>query len=284
MRSIGQRATSAAWVSWSMRACWLTAAVSSARKCGEVGLGVAGAVDLGAERGASRTPRSPPRGRRRPPPSGTAPARRRSAPPSASAAPGRRWGGRRSFGRSPVPRKPAGAGAKRRASAIRCRAASAAPPPLSLRRRDRRGPRPARGSRRSGCRCRCDALEPEQRQAARAVVADGLVVRGLAADHAAERDVAVEGARPGSRARSPSGSRARPAPRWSRAWRRRRRARRGRRRAARRRCRGRRARRRASTPHRRRRSAARQGTPVPWAAIAQPSGAGIGRVPAIDRP
>ncbi len=41
-----------------------------------------------------------------------------------------------------------------------------------------------------------EPVQPEQHQPARRIVADRLVMRGLAADHAAERDVAVEFARP----------------------------------------------------------------------------------------
>ena len=48
MRSIGQRATSAAWVSWSIRAWWVTAAIRSARKCAGRARR-SGPVDLGAD-------------------------------------------------------------------------------------------------------------------------------------------------------------------------------------------------------------------------------------------
>ena len=62
---------------------------------------------------------------------------------------------------------------------------------------------------------RPSSVRPRER-----VVADRLVVGGLAADHAAEGDEAVEVARARPRGGSPSGSRARPAPRPSRGGRR----------------------------------------------------------------
>ena len=58
-----------------------------------------------------------------------------------------------------------------------------------------------------------EAPEPEQREAARSVVADGLVVGGLAADHAAEGDEAVEASARAGEADRGRGARARPAPR-----------------------------------------------------------------------
>ena len=162
MRSIGQRATSAWWVSWSMRACSVTAAVRSARKCARSGLGKGHPVDLRPQpvRLELLEHRLEPGVRRLHLEERLHRVEARGRAHAAGLGGGEaRLGGVHSRVRHPEAALAAAAAPAGRSAAP---ARSGASPPRPRRRPcsappDRRAPPPGRGSRRSGCRCRCRA-------------------------------------------------------------------------------------------------------------------------------